>query len=309
MNRNKTFGLLLAVACFAGGELEMQAQWEERLGIKITLVTGEVKTHLVRKGETSMGTHHGWWPDYKENYKSIEIPSGFSSLSSLWISSGDGLSTLESVSLPGDLRNLERLHIDSQRMKTISIPTGLENLEELHISSPLETIHFPSGNAGRMTNLEWLVLRNTNIETLVLPDGLIGIEGITVEYSPRLQTIVFGSDTNNRDGVTVRANGDVLKEIRIPRHLNKRVRFFDYNVGNSRDWGHLKIKYLEDLNPSMEVVRRAGVMVVRWNAGLLYASEQPDSDDWRLVGGVELSPLRIPAVLEGKMFFQVKPQE
>lgn len=117
---------------------------------------------------------------------------------------------------------------------------------------------------------------------------------------------MFGSDT--RENVEVYAKDSGLKRIVIPRRLERKVDVKEsyWTKGN---WDHLEVLYLEDLNPQVEVSRRQGVLEVRWNSGSLYASEQPDGHDWRLVGGVELSPLRIPAVLENKMFFQVKPQE
>lgn len=310
MNRNKTFGLLLAAAFFAGGELEMQAQWEERLGIKITLVTGEVKTHLHQKDATGLGYDIGlgWgWPDYRENYYSVEIPSGFDSIKYLGTSGASGIKTLQHVKMPSDWDTVEDIDISGTQLRTITIPPGLKELRVLSLSdNPLETIHFPSGNAGRLTTLGSIELENTNIETLAFPEGLLGLSFIDVRGCSRLHTIKFGNDTN--EGVTIYAKDATLKRIVIPRRLERKVEVVN-EFGDRGDWNHLEILYLEDLNPRMEIIRKGGVMIVRWNAGNLYASEQPEGSDWRLVGGVELSPLRIPAVLEGKMFFQVKPQE
>ena len=301
----------MAAACFAGGELEVQGQWEERLGIKITLVTGEVKTHLLEKNATYLGIYLGigWrWPDYRENYHSVEIPRGFDFLERMHISEySSGMKTLKHIKMPSDWDTVEHIDISGTQLKTITIPPGLKELRVLSLSdNPLETIHFPDGNEGRMPNLNRIELQNTNIETLALPEGLINLESIDVIGCSRLHTIVFGSDT--REDVTVYAKDSGLKRIVIPRRLERKVSVFDEGWDRG-DWNHLEILYLEDLNPRMEIIRKGGVMIVRWNAGNLYASENPDGHDWRLVGGVELSPLRIPAVLENKMFFQVKPQE
>ncbi len=305
MNRNKTFGLLLAAAFFCVGLLETQAQWDDRIGIKITLVTGEVKTHLREKNAT------GWrwvWPDYRENYHSIEIPRGFDLLERMSISEHtSGMETLKHVKMPSDWDTVEHIEISGTQLRTITIPPGLKELSHLHLSdNPLETIQFPSGNAGRLVSLSYLYLENTNIETLSLPEGMIKLFNIKVQNCSRLHTIVFGKDTG--ENVIVYAKDSGLKRIVIPRRLERKVTI-ENEFGDRGDWNHLEVIYLEDLNPQVEVTRKQGVMVVRWNAGNLYASENPDGHDWRLVGGVELSPLRIPAVLENKMFFQVKPQE
>ena len=315
MNRNKTFGLLLAAACFAGGELEMQGQWgDDKIGVEITLITGEKKIQRFDKNTYSLGSVNLEY--YNENYLYIVIPEGFTDLVSIGILRGGSfgelsrkdMETIRHVSLPNNASKLLGVEIIGTSIRSIKIPSGLKNLSRLSLSNnPLETIQFPSGNAGRLVSLSSFDLENTNIETLSLPEGMIKLDTIDVQNCSRLHTIVFGSDT--REDVTVSAKDSGLKRIVIPRRLERKVSVVNDRFGDRGDWNHLEVIYLEDLNPQVEVTRKQGVMVVRWNAGNLYASENPDEHDWRLVGGVELSPLRIPAVLENKMFFQVKPQE
>ena len=328
MNRNKIFGLLLAAACFAGGELEMQGQWgDDKIGVEITLVTGEKKIRRFDKNDPSLGGTSEDWEYYNENYFSIVIPEGFTDLYSIYIPiyippqnrdvfhsslRRKDMETIRHVSLPNNASNLGDVVIIGTSIRSIKIPSGLKNLRSFDLrNNPLETIQFPSGNAGRLVSLYSLYLQNTNIETLSLPEGMIKLGIIDVQNCSRLHTIVFGKDT--KEDVFVIAGGSGLKRIVIPRRLERKVSVFDEEPsgfgGKRGDWNHLEILYLEDLNPQVEVTRKQGVLEVRWNSGSLYASEQPDGHDWRLVGGVELSPLRIPAVLENKMFFQVKPQE
>ena len=322
MNRHKTFGLLLAAACFAGGELEMQGQWgDDKIGVEITLVTGEKKIQRLDKNTYSLGDgsrSSDWsdWEYYNENYFSIVIPEGFTDLSQIYIqragSFGFGsrkdMETLRHVSLPNNASKLWEVRITGTSIRSIKIPSGLKKLGSLRLydNHKLETIQFPSGNEGRLVSLSTLDLQNTNIETLSLPEGMIKLDTIDVQNCSRLHTIVFGSDT--RENVKVYAKDSGLKRIVIPRRLERKVDVKE-SYSTKGNWDHLEVLYLEDLNPFVEVSRRQGVLEVRWNSGNLYASENPDGHDWRLVGGVELSPLRIPAVLENKMFFQVKPQE
>lgn len=312
----KGFGLLLAAACFAGGETE--AQWVEKIGIKITLVNG--LTHTYRVPFDTEGIGKGWpdglyWPNYdNENYKSIKIPAGLSKLEDISINKDtftnptgnhDALVTLESIDLPSYLHSLLSLSIRNAQLKAIRIPSGMTSLWSLTVDNcRLETIQFPDGktSSGRMTKLNYLNFPNTQLETLVVPDGLTSLLVIDVKGSSRLDTIVFGKDT--KDSVIVEAEGSGLRRIIIPRRLNGKVRIRPQDHGD-----RLSVAFLEDLNPEVEMVRRGGVLSVSWETGVLHASDKAEGGVWRVVGDAELSPLRIPAVLEGKMFFRLKPKE
>lgn len=188
MNRNKTFGLLLAAACFCGGELEMQGQWgDDKIGVEVTLVTGEKKIRRFDKNDPSLGGTSEDWEYYNENYFSIVIPEGFTDLYSIYIpiyippqnrdvshsSSRKDMETIRHVSLPNNASNLGDVAIIGTSIRSIKIPSGLKNVESFDLrNNPLETIQFPSGNAGRLVSLYTLYLQNTNIETLSLPELL-----------------------------------------------------------------------------------------------------------------------------------------
>ena len=302
--------LTIGLAVLAVSVMNAQAQLTDtRIGVDITLVTGEKKIQLFERDAYKLGHGKYSWENYKENYLSIKIPQGFDELSDLYIPNHSSprpkwMETIQDVQLPRNASKLKYIQIIGTQVRQIEIPSGLNKLYSLRLgNNPLEIIRFPTGVHGRMVSLNTIDLKNTNIETLQLPEGLISLSQLNVSGCSRLHTIVFGTDT--KEGVYVDLNGTELKRIVIPRRLSDKV-----HLARNYEKAYVdEVLYLEDLNPEIELSRRQGVLEVRWNYGNLYASENPDGHDWRLVGGVELSPLRIPAVLENKMFFQVKPQE
>lgn len=281
------------------------------VGIEITLQDGRVKTHrvdneidiigkeFVGRDENNLPLYKTTWPDYGVGYKSIKIPNGIAKLRTVFIRDHEidrhsGIRELEELLLPNDSWRLG-VQIIGTQIKTLAIPDGLDLLYLFISNTPFESLLL----GKEPTPLQSIEFWGLTSESFRLPEGLRKLERIDFRDCVALKDVYFGWDTASSwrcGGVKINTGGSPIERVHVSSQLGRSIRFERDN------WHNNEVPKMVPL-PGVHVSKQGNVMEVRWGWGLrLYASERPDGD-WKYIGGSQLSPMRMPAVLEGKMFF------
>ena len=136
MNRDKTLGLLLAAACFAGEFWETTAQETrkaERLEIQYTLSSGTSSTLQVNSDVKVLQFR-------AIGIISLILPEGLTELEHLSVADNQ----LNSLTLPEGLSNLRSIELVKNHLTSLTLPEGLVKLETLALwGNPLTSLTLP----------------------------------------------------------------------------------------------------------------------------------------------------------------------
>ena len=344
--RKRTFGLLLAAACFAGGlwQTMMAQETFERLEIRIEYfrdghrnggwiastipVVRDIEEFDINQFESIYG-------DSEEI--NVVLPYGLTNLTTLNLSPSfyENRSyrkiRLKGFFLPSDLRNLKTLKMVIPNFfvnKEFQLPTGLDSLESLEIDACIATeVIFPEGDWSKLKSLSlsfgnrdiyhnaegWLRQNNRlQSQRFVLPDTAKNLRVINLSLL-NLGSLVLPDGLDQLEEFRLLSN--YLSEFRLPRGLSSLKTLSLSGIGilhaPSRMRHLIQSGWASEVRYydfSVTMERIADVVKISWNGGVLQRSASVDGD-WINVGDTALSPLVWPLSGE-KSFFRLKqPQE
>ena len=295
--RKRTFGLLLAAACFAGGlwktigqeTLEIQYKRSESHS-DILQVNANVKTL---------------------NFKRVGLIS---------------------LTLPEGLTELEEIYLGSQRLTSLTLPEGLSNLRSLNLSenNQLTNLTLPEG----LVKLGFLHLEDTPLATLKLPKDLG--KNVDGEFTLYARSKVFSLKQLSVHYEMKEFNLTIVENLRFPparELIRNRITDSDgvFRIRSSSPasdilWGGVEVDIdgvyritydnaadypllveVYGVEPQIWLTRQEGGVEILWNIGMLQSAPSIDGP-WTDITFDDTRRLFIRSSSPAE-FFRVKPQE
>ncbi len=300
----RTFGLLLAAACFAGEFWQTMAQ--ETLEIQYKLSESHSDILQVNANVKTL------------NFKrvgliSLTLPEGLTELEEIGLHKQE----LTSLTLPEGLANLRSLNLsENNQLTNLTLPEGLVKLGFLHLGdTPLATLKLPK-DLGKNVEGEFTLFVNSDSR-----DALFFLEQLSVHYEMKEFNLSLSSTIGNlrfpparelirnripdSDGVfRIRSSSpasDILQggvEVDIDG-----VYRITYN--NAADYPLLIEVY--GVKPQIWLTRQEGGVEILWNIGMLQSAPSIDGP-WTDITFDDTRRLFIRSSSPAE-FFRVKPQE
>lgn len=124
-------------------------------------------------------------------------------------------STLEKVTLPGELKVIGDSAFYGTKLTEIALPDGLEDIGSKAFSElPLETVDLPEG----LVTIGYQAFYRTNITEVTIPEGVITIDGEAFSKTP-LSSVTFPSTLETIGGSCFIDTN--LEEVSIPESVTR----------------------------------------------------------------------------------------